>query len=761
MTRRGDRRAGRPNPKRRRGGGPGTPARTRGGVEGVRPRKPVGAALEPVLRGAVLAGIGLVLLTPLVVTPATVYPFVVGKALWSRAAIEALFALWAVLALFGPAYRPPRSPLLVLLAAGLGVAVLSAAFGADFQGSMWSGYERMQGVVGLAHWLAFALVCVSVLRDARAWRALLGFNVAVGAAVALIVIAGHRGIEVPFYGALPEREAVRLGVPFGGPLFLGACMLVNMMVALGLAARAILRAAARADGVRRLDIRPWAPGLCWGAAALLHFRALALAGSVGSFVGLAASLGFVAVAAAVLAPRRWRAAIAGAAALGAVAVAGGLVLESGGSAAGRAESVVARALGKLDLRHPTVRSRLAAWETAIAGFAERPLLGWGPENFDTVFGRFASGYGAIIEPHDRAHGKVFEIAATMGALGLAAWLALWAATFLALWRALPGAGSGERALILGVGAAFTGHLVQSQALFDTTVSSLQHALLLAFVAGLGSRAGPRWRLGGRATALAAAALGHRATPAAAALAAVALAAAGLAANLAIYDGARAFHRANVTGRVLVHAQRSAASFEPLAGHPRRFLFNNATNYWKRLREGTPALAARVLGQLDREAAAAVAADPLDWRLHHALARMYAIVAETEPGYRERARAQRARARATAPNRRLFPRAIPAPSVREARPLGGGRLELRWQGADGVGYHVVGARRPDGGYRRLLFSWDPARTSFVPPAGEGLAPEDYAIKACDSPGRCGAWVQWPSAVPAAGAGESSPPARSQE
>ena len=33
---------------------------------------------------------------------------------------------------------------------------------------------------------------------------------------------------------------------------------------------------------------------------------------------------------------------------------------------------------------------------SLAGLADRPLLGWGPENFDVVFGRFATGYGAAM-----------------------------------------------------------------------------------------------------------------------------------------------------------------------------------------------------------------------------------------------------------------------------------------------------------------------------------------------------------------------------
>ena len=86
MTRRSSRKAGRRDPNC------GNSARR--GARG---------PLEQFVGGAVLAGIGLVLLAPLAVAPDSIFPFSVGKVLRSRTAIGALFALWAVLAFVNPA----------------------------------------------------------------------------------------------------------------------------------------------------------------------------------------------------------------------------------------------------------------------------------------------------------------------------------------------------------------------------------------------------------------------------------------------------------------------------------------------------------------------------------------------------------------------------------------------------------------------------------------------------------------------------------
>ena len=190
---------------------------------------------ERALRVALFGVLGLLLLTPFVVTPGTVYPFVVGKALWSRALIEIAFALWAALALMHPGYRPPRSWLLALLAVGFCVSLLSAGLGVSPGYSLWSDYERMQGLVDRAHWVALAVVLASVLHTPRAWRALLQANLAAGTAMACIVIARALDIGVPFYGALPESSPMRLGGPFGNPGFLSIYLLVTLVMALAAA----------------------------------------------------------------------------------------------------------------------------------------------------------------------------------------------------------------------------------------------------------------------------------------------------------------------------------------------------------------------------------------------------------------------------------------------------------------------------------------------------------------------------------------------
>ena len=62
----------------------------------------------------------------------------------------------------------------MLLAADLGVSLLSAAAGVSLQRSLWSTYGRMQGTIDQARWFALALLAA---------------NLAAGAVVACLVVA--------------------------------------------------------------------------------------------------------------------------------------------------------------------------------------------------------------------------------------------------------------------------------------------------------------------------------------------------------------------------------------------------------------------------------------------------------------------------------------------------------------------------------------------------------------------------------------------
>ena len=633
------------------------------------------AGLERALRAGVHGGLALALLTPLVWAPETYHPFAVGKAVYARSVIAATFALWALLAALSPRYRPPPSAILWALAAGLAVAALSAWLGVSPQRSLWSTYTRMDGLVGAAHWFALALVLGAMVQSARGWHRLLNANIAMGLAAALVAIARFHLPEAAIFAAWPDEERYpRISATTGNPTFLGAYMQTVALLAAGYLARSWC-AAPPAPGAPARRSRapapasPWPARAFWGVTAACAVYALALSGSLGAFAGLGAG----AVAAAALYARfgrspparrlgRWSLGAVGAA--GAVAVVLVLVFGLRGAGPGVGEELRAQAGGVLLQRVTsteriagTLGKRLRNWESGLAAFAERPLLGWGTGNYFVGSARHISARKEGNQVSDHAHNMAIEEAATKGVAGLAAWLLLWGVTGAVVVRRVRGACPREQAPAIFAGAALAGWFVQSQTLFYSPSTWLQHMLLLGFAmhmeAASGGAGRARWVPARWATALAAlrGRAGRAALPARAALAAAALALAGasLAASHGAHAGAAAIYRADHGGAFLDYLERSMRAFEPLANGPRAILFNNVTANWPVLVAHRKATAERLLGWTQEEAAAALAAEPQNWVIHHALARLYRAFATTEAGFAPRARAHLERSLELAPN----------------------------------------------------------------------------------------------------------------
>ena len=616
---------------------------------------------EPLLLGAVRACILLVLLAPLVTAPWTLYPYSVGKALWVRVIVAAMFALWAALALLRPRWRPPGGALLWLLAAGLAVSALSAAYGVGPQRSWWSTYVRMQGIANAAHWAAFATVVASVTRTPEDWARLLNANLAVGLAASVFAIVRHLAPEAPLPFPSLEGHWPRIGASAGNPIFLGAYLQAVALLAAGFLVRTCC--AGPGDGL--------AMRLFWAAALGCALAALSLTGSLGALAGLAAGLGTACLLYALFgrARRARRLGLAGLGAIAAVAFALALAAVPRGAepppdpgarpAFGGGNVMVERATSAAWVGF-TLGNRLRSWEAGAKAFAERPLLGWGPGGYFVASARHLSAPRGRAKVQDHAHNLALEEAVGKGAAGLAAWLALWGATALAAVRAARRLENPrERALAAFAAAALAGWLVQAQTSFYTAESWLQHMLLLAFLARLDAGLRPERGAARLPSLLRAASMrigpGLRALAGAAA---VALAAASVASSVAIHSGARAMWRADSGGPFVAEIGRAVAAFGPLANGPRIVLFNNLALNWEVLARHHADEAARLLALAEKEAEAALAAEPESWVLHHALARLWLKVAATEPEYAARAERHLARSRVLAPN--LDPMEAPIP-----------------------------------------------------------------------------------------------------
>lgn len=624
-----------------------------------------GGALLLAVRSCVL----LVLATPLIVTPETIFPYVVGKGLFARSAIEVAFALWLALAFRQPAYRPPRSWVLLAFGAWALVSLAAAFAGVSATRSLWSTFERMQGVLDLAHWLAFAVVASSVFRSSRDWRQAFGVHLAVASAVALLGLGRHFGLLG--WGVLVEGP--RLASTLGNAAYLGAYAMSAVIAGLALLADSLARGGAggaegrpapRAQRRRELRARrrgetaglpsyvPW----LWtaiGIAIAANLLALWLSGTRGALIGLGVGLVAFAVGCVAWVAMRWaRRAAWGV--LAAAALAAALVgAARAGAALGPLEplagtTTLTERLLAIGPEDTSVRGRLTSIEAGLRASADRPLLGWGPENFFVAWGRHVE--AAPDSPRwwfDQAHSKAVEELTTKGAAGLLAYLLLWLAMARAILGAIRRRRGAEQLFALILGGAVAAEFAHGLFLVDAPTSTMLFALFAAWAASLEHRApradgapGASAPRGGARAALMRAARPLR-TRAGGAAAGAALAAATLAGlwlfGLRAYDAA---HAAYESGEALPWAEQRAlyreasSAFPPLAGHARLQLISQARS---RIPDFAGEELADAFALIGREGRRGLAAEPRNWRLHAALAGFWQAASDRDPARLEEAR----------------------------------------------------------------------------------------------------------------------------
>ena len=145
----------------------------------------------------------------------------------------------------------------------------------------------------------------------------------------------------------------------------------------------------------------------------------------------------------------------------------------------RSSPVLSR-FASISLTDRTTRSRLAIWKMSFQGAMERPILGWGQENYYLVFQKYFDPVLWSSEPwFDRSHNIVLDWLVHAGVVGLAAFFSVIGGAFFALWK---GVRSFRVDPWVGVafGIALVGHLIQNFFVFDNLNTYLLFFSFLAY-----------------------------------------------------------------------------------------------------------------------------------------------------------------------------------------------------------------------------------------------------------------------------------------
>ncbi|MBF8248908.1 MAG: Tetratricopeptide repeat protein, partial [Bacteroidetes bacterium] len=399
----------------------------------------------------ITALLGAVLFTPLIISSATLYPFQTGKGMAFRVLVEITAFLYGWLVLIEPRARPKPNKLLT---------------GVNAYRSFWGDLERMEGAFGILHGIALFVILSGFLTSKEEWARFFG-----GSLLASFIVAWYALAQIyPALRLFPvvEPTSVQPGSTLGHQSFLATYAIFQIFFGLFI--------------VLLQKSRAWrAFGVCGSVVNLVLLTVTAVRGAqVGFFV--AGAVGIVLTAVYVVKNLKARVALCGA--LLVVIAFFGVLLSLKDSPHLKRFPYALQRMATISPDAAMARTRLIALRVSWEAFKERPVLGWGQENFKIAYNRHFDPEFLYYEAvwFDRAHNKIAEVIVQTGAMGLIAYVSILFFGLLGLMRFIRMRDSStERLLAICVIMLGSAYFVQNLFLFDTPTSYLMFFSSLAFV----------------------------------------------------------------------------------------------------------------------------------------------------------------------------------------------------------------------------------------------------------------------------------------
>lgn len=425
------------------------------------------------------------------------FPFIGGKDWFFRFTIElsliAMFLYWAFEARGGEIAdrlkKLFKKPLVIAVTAFVAAFLLACLFAHDMHAAFWSNYERGEGGFQMIHYYLFFLLLVFLFRDDKDWRRIFGFSLCAAVLVIFYGLLANFGVT-SYIGPYTGNATVpsgwfhklidgRFEGSLGNPAYIAPYLMFSMFY------------------VAYLWIMAWREKhasklMAWGYGALIviFLFFFYLSQTRGAELGFAVGL-FVLILYFIFAGRgslrKWS--------LVALIL---LMLASGTVYSLRNSSLVQTLPGgrllQISLSDPTAQTRLWVWGEAWQGFLQRPVFGWGPENFTAVYDLhfnpkfFVPGQNTETW-FDRAHSVFFDYLSETGIVGLLSYLSIFVVFFWEFFKTRRGK---TTSIVLGgiVLAIPVAYLGQGVAIFDVFPMYLCLFLFLAFATYFFGRSSP-------------------------------------------------------------------------------------------------------------------------------------------------------------------------------------------------------------------------------------------------------------------------------
>ncbi|MFZ5559770.1 MAG: tetratricopeptide repeat protein [Patescibacteria group bacterium] len=413
-------------------------------------------------------GIFISLFLPLVIFSQYLSPFHFGKMIVFRTLVELMAVFYILLILINRDYRPKWSLILISFSIFTGLYFLTGLIGVNFYNSWWGSLERMGGIFSFLHFWVYFLILTSIIRVREDWNKILKISVFVGF-LSILFAYGQRLRLGDFFVGWQHGERV-IGTIGNPALFAGYLLFIIYLALLFLL---------------KNDTAIWQKGF-FVAVIILGIPAILMTAVRGAVLSLFGSV-FLLTLFFVFASKNRKAKIyLSIAILIFIILAIGIWLNRN---QGWIKNIgwLSR-ITDISKDTSTVQTRLWSWKSAILGWKEKPIFGWGPENFMFLHMKYFdprhfTGLGAETI-WDRAHNIILEMLSTEGMIGLLSYLSIFIIIFYLLIKKFKEKKI-DQATFGVLSAMLIAYIGQNLFIFDTFANYFMFFLVLGYINYLG------------------------------------------------------------------------------------------------------------------------------------------------------------------------------------------------------------------------------------------------------------------------------------
>ncbi len=407
------------------------------------------------------------LLMPLLVWSIFLFPFITTKILFFRILVELVLLIYLVLAVKYPELRPKWNLLTCAVWIYMGVILIAGIFGVNFGNSFWGTIERGEGIVSMLHFAVYFTILTAVLRERRDWYRYLFATVTLIFANALVGLS--QLLDLSFLSNI--FRGGRIVGTIGNASFFASLLLFGVFLSLYLLQETRSK-------IQKIYL--WI--VFWFELVIMYETE-----TRGAVVAAALAFGIYFLVNIFKSESRKTKFVS----LGLLGflVAFGFTIYFSRTAPWVQGNATLYRLATISPKDITTQSRLDTWKASFQAFKERPVLGWGYENYHVAFNKYFPARifkdsGSQIW-FDRAHNVVFDVLVQSGVVGFLAYLAIFATAFWILIRLILKRAADlpwKMPLILGV--LLLGYFIQNLFVFDTQATYLLAFVVLANIAAL-------------------------------------------------------------------------------------------------------------------------------------------------------------------------------------------------------------------------------------------------------------------------------------